>query len=1017
MRFLNRRSCAVLFFLLLTVLLLSGWEACHRATAQEQARDDVQPGLIIRDNFNMDPPHFSRDPAVKIDYDIVYVRAPLGKYVWPDVGTPTLMEPGGDLMLLHPDGKEELLVEGGDKGSVADPYVSFDAEWVYYAYFYATEGADIYKVHVRSKKSVRLTHNGGTKPPGTEGARYDRNEDSQVLLLEQSGKPAAGRDVIYNTGPCPVPGGKLVFTSNRNGFVPRKGTFTSHALQLTVMDDDGSNVETIGHLNLGCALHPVILTDGRIMFSSLENQGIRDTLHWSIWTIHPDGTNWNPMISDFARSLAPSFHFQTQRSDGRAVIEMYYNVNQAGFGTFVQLPIAAPAGVPGFGPGDPSDPRNRPLRMFAGGIKEYRLPFSPYGMDLLTPFANDDDSPSPHSVRKDPKSPRVGKLTHPCGAPDNHVLAVWSPNHDCARCGITGGVRRVGNDTGIYLIKAGQPVYEPGQMLLIKNDPRYHEQWPRPLVPYQRVYGMKEPKRLAGLRNDGKLSKHLPEGSPFGLIGTSSFYKRESATAGTVPEGSVTAVSAPGWQGRGASAWIDQGSDAGVYSNSDIHAVRIILQEPSYRPDSYRFFNHAKERMRILGEIPLRKFGEPGTSAPGGQPLDPDGNPDTSFLAKIPADTSFTFQTLDKHGMVLNMAQTWHQVRPGEIRTDCGGCHAHSQKPTLFEKTAAAKADYPVFDLTKSTPLVTSRKLDESNKKWDVTNEGGLRFANGVQDVEYWRDIRPIFARSCAACHTARSDKPAGNLALDDDRPIAVKGHLLPREAPATYAALAATENPYGGASRYIRKLQSRSSLLTWKLFGKRMDGLANDEVPAGKPARKDVLHFKGGMMPPPEAVAGTYEGPDGKKIKVEPLSDEDRLTLIRWIDLGCPIDLTHDPAKAEPSRAGFFADRTLPALTVTSPQAGAHQQPLRRILIGMHDQYSGLDLESLQVLADFALDGTRPGENLAAKLKTKTPGVWELNLAQPIAALPRGKLMVSVKDRQGNMTRIERTFSVQVKE
>ena len=36
--------------------------------------------------------------------------------------------------------------------------------------------------------------------------------------------------------------------------------------------------------------------------------------------------------------------------------------------------------------------------------------------------------------------------------------------------------------------------------------------------------------------------------------------------------------------------------------------------------------------------------------------------------------------------MVLNMAQTWHQLRPGEIRNDCGGCHAHSQKPTDFER-------------------------------------------------------------------------------------------------------------------------------------------------------------------------------------------------------------------------------------------------------------------------------------------------------------------------------------------
>src|SRR5439155_15856616 len=89
----------------------------------------------------------------------------------------------------------------------------------------------------------------------------------------------------------------------------------------------------------------------------------------------------------------------------------------------------------------------------------------------------------------------------------------------------------------------------------------------------------------------------------------------------------------------------------------------------------------------------------------GGQPLDPDSNPDTSFLAKIPADTAFTFQTLDRRGFVLNVAQTWHQLRPGEVRTNCGGCHAHSQKPTDFNLTVAAKPDYKVWDLVNTTPL------------------------------------------------------------------------------------------------------------------------------------------------------------------------------------------------------------------------------------------------------------------------------------------------------------------------
>src|SRR5262249_22173217 len=143
------------------------------------------------------------------------------------------------------------------------------------------------------------------------------------------------------------------------------------------------------------------------------------------------------------------------------------------------------------------------------------------------------------------------------------------------------------------------------------------------------------------------------------------------------------------------------------------------------------FGNHALERLRILGEIPVRKF----SGAPeGSQPLDPDGNPDTSFLAKIPANQAFTFQTLDKNGMVLNMAQTWHQLRPGEIRNDCGGCHAHSQKPTHFKDTLAAKPDYAIFDLTKSTPLLTDKANDQSGKKWDKENETGLRFEKGIKN-------------------------------------------------------------------------------------------------------------------------------------------------------------------------------------------------------------------------------------------------------------------------------------------
>jgi hypothetical protein len=233
-------------------------------------------------------------------------------------------------------------------------------------------------------------------------------------------------------------------------------------------------------------------------------------------------------------------------------------------------------------------------------------------------------------------------------------------------------------------------------------------------------------------------------------------------------------------------------------------------------------------------------------------------------------------------------------------------------------------------------------------------------------------------------------------------------------------------------ASRYIREFQSRRSLLVWKVLGRRTDGWTNDDFPTetvpgdantlhwkGKPIpntsenrNRADLDFTGTIMPPPEAVAGTYTGPDGKKVKVPALSDEEKRTIIRWIDLGCPIDQDYDPKHPEERGYGWMCDDQRPTLTLTEPRSGVNGS-LSRILVGMHDVYSGLQEESFRITADFALEGVAAGENLAKKFRPLSRGVWELKLTRPLTELPAGKLQVSVRDRQGNETRIERSFSV----
>jgi hypothetical protein len=951
------------------------------------------------------PPPVASDRAVKYDYPIVYVRVPRpypraysGINHLNQAGLHQTNAPGAELRLLHPNGRDEALVPVGPQESITDPVVSFDGQWVYFAKFHhmttgpsasmtnlqSRKGADIYKIHVPTRKVVRLT-------------RQDRTPNTGAVPATTDSHPRG----VHNLAPCPVAGGKVVFVSDRNGFRGVREQ-TQPALQLFVMDEDGANVELIGPLNLGTALHPVALKDGRVMFSSLETQGLRSDERWGIWAIHPDGTNWGPLTSALGSPPGQAVHFQTQLADESIVVETYYQTGSTdGFGTFWKFPLGPPPGQPRFGPA---------ARRFA-----------PHGIANLTLFASFQDVRPNQQKNVVDNNPFFGNVTHPSAAPDNHLLLTWALPWDAQ------DRSTAMYDAGIYLLRSGRAINHPSKLLLVKNDPRYQELWPRALVPYRRIYGIDAPPRLEH-RNDGKASPHLPEGTPFGLVGSSSLYKRESYPNGVVPRGSVTARSAhPGdrkrlWRELAVSRfgfpgnWGEQGADAGLYENSDIWGVRILVLEPvsdvvAKQAGHFALGSNAEERIRILGEFPVRKFGKDGK-----QPLDPDGNPDTSFLARVPANVAWTFQTLDNNGMVVNMAQTWHQVRPGEVRNNCGGCHAHSQKPTPFAKTAAARPDYKVWDLTADPPLFTTRTADRSGRQWDRGHRTGVTYAQGVKDVEFHRDIKPILARSCVACHSVKHAKPAGRLALDDNRPIARRGLVpwaenvqVPPGLPRTYARLV----------QYAWAFQARRSPLVWMVHGKRLDGFRNEDVPSpplnyedeksvldwchhGKRLLYDV-DFSGNTMPPAEAVAGVARGPDGRPVKVAPLSGEDKLTLARWIDIGCPID--------RDARRGWFLDEGRPTLTLTHPRPGANAR-LDRILVGMHDYGTGLDLATFKVTANCALDGVKAGENLAPKFKTRAPGIWELRLTSPPGRLSRARLEVEVRDRQGNTARIERTFS-----
>lgn len=965
------------------------------------------------------------DVVHPLPYDLLYVRAPwfgagpeVRGSVWPDTARPLTPDPGAQLARLRRDGVRETLfpqeryrpqvdTPAGkplSAGSVSDLNVSFDGQWVLFTWYHdltsvnpqrgdsggpylSQAGADLYKLHLGTGQLVRLTTQALTPNTGN-GATF-------VPGSPRGNHPRIG---VFNTGGTWAPGGRIVFTSNRNNFVPpRELNSGQRVMQLFAMDADGANVEQIGHLNLAMALHPQVLLDGRIAFSSWEEHGLRDTRQFPLWIIGPDGRGWNSLSGFSETNLV--HHFVTQMPGGDLVVTRYYNLNNNGFGDLVRYPLDPPG--PDFGSPDATP---------ADG-DDGQVPFQRTGQVRLTPFTTPDDFPAPcpgwendayASSGIEGPSPcsgadRRGKFTHPAAAPSAagdparaDLLAVYSPgpvNSNGIYLSLGTAFPRYHGE--IVLIPDAEPVPvppsgqpgRPPQLVTVIAEDGFNLQWPRPVVSWRQLYGIDGPAAWPAPSDDAVRAERLTPGEPFGLLGSSSLLWRDTAPS----LGRYWEDRDPFNTGDAAPfRWTRQGSDSGVYGDGDVWAVRVLLQIPAtdrgYPANRRNFYTVGGERMRILGEIPVRKPGAPHIPRPDGS-----SEEDTSFLARVPADVSLILQTLDRRGMVLNMAQTWHQVRAGEARYDCGGCHAHSKEPLDFESTAASRPDYAIPDLARSTPLLA---LPRSGAPTVRT------IASHQMTVEWTRDVEPILERRCASCHGGAN--PAAGL------PLARSTPKIDRDGvswPGAYFRLvldtfadASPAPPNGEAqwyvpqlTRYLRGFQSRQSLLMWKVWGERLDGRSNE-------TRGDDLDF----VPSAAHPAGTG---------VPGMLPEEKLTLARWIDLGAPIDLG--------SPWGFLEDDLRPTLVLRPSVVQARAAGgIDALELSAFDTESGVVPASLTVTCNLRLGAFAPGANLAAKRPIDPEGsLLRLALPRRVRLDERPVFTVSVRDGAGHVTRVVRSF------
>jgi hypothetical protein len=164
--------------------------------------------------------------------------------------------------------------------------------------------------------------------------------------------------------------------------------------------------------------------------------------------------------------------------------------------------------------------------------------------------------------------------------------------------------------------------------------------------------------------------------------------------------------------------------------------------------------------------------------------------------------------------------------------------------------------------------------------------------------------------------------------------------------------------------------------------------------LPSGASDDEADLDYTGEIMPPP--------GTD------PPLTIDEKMTIARWIDLGCPINAGDGGA----TEYGWFLDEVRPTLEMSQPRPGGNPTPVATIRIGTADAH-GLAAGSLSVSADFPVAGRAPGSELADLATAAGDGIVSIAIDPPLTVEGEQHVYAEVSDLQGNVTRVARRFFV----
>ncbi|MCF6264863.1 MAG: hypothetical protein L3J24_14925, partial [Xanthomonadales bacterium] len=524
----------------------------------------------------------------------------------------------------------------------------------------------------------------------------------------------------------------------------------------------------------------------------------------------------------------------------------------------------------------------------------------------------------------------------------------------------------IGKDAGIWLLplepnSTRQVGHIADDARLVVDFPEYHEIMPRAVVNYQAIYGIPSPALTPPTDNDGGQDQRLPAGAPYGLTGAASMFDRETLSLNGTPWNMRDGGGA--MSGRTYLNLASSGAELAIFDNDEIFGIRVLMpvpfmpgNMPSYiRQQGWSGFQ--QHHLRILGEYPIRK-----PDGSGVEPTDAQGNPDTSFVVRVPADTPFLMQTIDKRGMALDIETASRSVVRGEEQY-CSGCHVHTRVGMDPLKSRAVINTNEFGDFTtNSAPLFVGFDSNDFPVVADAQdvypNEAGATARRSFA-VDWDNNIAPIIQNRCASCHAegAPAQQLTG-LRLDADKrtyELLTKNRYTREDGTAINSGFKPGDgltdidvtgrdritsrngNRCCTSSRWVSVNSARSSMLAWALYGERLDG--RDPVTGLPPANSGVVVDDSGLeypeiWPKVNEHLGYLDGNSSLQGTTNMLESEKRL-ITRWLDIGAPKLNVHD-------------DMMRPVMTITPVGTTS----ISSILVGVWDD-SPLDFNRFRVTAN----------------------------------------------------------------